>query len=784
MRRPLAVALVAAALLAPLALPQALAAPFAADFRTKGGNEWWVEVKVDANAPLAGVDARAGDGPWRALSLRSWGAWAASFHVPDGSIVQFRATSAEGETTYSGRYVWPSGGAADGGAGGGSGSGGFAASFENVRGNTWWVEADVRATGGTLQGVDARVNDGAWTALQRTDWGSHAKGMAAPDGSIVELRARSTAGDVVRSQPYRWPDATPTGGSGDGGSGGGSGGGGTGAYDATFRNVKGNEWWIQVDVGSPRALAGVDARVDGAAWLALEKKSWGSWASSIHAPSGSLVEFRARATDGATDLSGAYRWPDATPVDDGGSGGGGAALGVRIDAARGPWGGERVDIDRPFYGLNIADWEPQDYRPSPDPEFRSFLAALDPGVLRWPAGHTSQSTKWERTPEESWGSVWLSTGHFDDFVALAHGVGADPLIAVNMKTATPDQAADMVRYANLERDYDITWWQLGNEPDHLDGETSGPEEYASDAEAFSAAMRAVDPRIRLVGGEIMTGAHVVGSNGARDWMTPILQRAGDEFDAVSWHYYPLDSGQKNTASSAYPTVENLFQEDAPDWRPASMRFADEIFPHLKTQRDRYSPGSEIWVTEMAEDSGSGGKPGIVGAAAGMLWTADILGRFAAHGPDAVVKFVFHSGSSHRFTLLDENMDPRPAYYAYWLYAREMGDLFVKAESDDRTKIAAHAALRDDGALSIVLVNKDTSARAVELDVQGFSATRAERFVLRGDSYSDATVEINGATLHAWNVDGESAVRPQSVSVHDALHASLPAYSVTVIVLRA
>ncbi len=95
--------------------------------------------------------------------------------------------------------------------------------------------------------------------------------------------------------------------------GGGGGGGNTTAFDATFKNVKGNEWWVQVDVtATGGTLAGVDARVNAGAWVALTKQSWGSWAKSIHAPPGATVEFRARATDGSTDVSTASRWPPAS----------------------------------------------------------------------------------------------------------------------------------------------------------------------------------------------------------------------------------------------------------------------------------------------------------------------------------------------------------------------------------------------------------------------------------------------------------------------------------------
>jgi hypothetical protein len=71
------------------------------------GNAWWVEAKVVSGKPLAGVDARADGGAWHPLSLRSWGAWAASFPIPDGGLVQLRARATDGGQTLSGLYRWP-----------------------------------------------------------------------------------------------------------------------------------------------------------------------------------------------------------------------------------------------------------------------------------------------------------------------------------------------------------------------------------------------------------------------------------------------------------------------------------------------------------------------------------------------------------------------------------------------------------------------------------------------------------------------------------------------------
>jgi hypothetical protein len=85
-------------------------------------------------------------------------------------------------------------------------------------------------------------------------------------------------------------------------------------FDAEFSGVKGNNWWVQVDVWTNEPFAGVDARVDCGIWRPLAKQNWGSWAASFHVPTGSVVDFRARAFDGATDHSGGYVWPNATPT--------------------------------------------------------------------------------------------------------------------------------------------------------------------------------------------------------------------------------------------------------------------------------------------------------------------------------------------------------------------------------------------------------------------------------------------------------------------------------------
>ena len=48
-----------------------------------------------------------------------------------------------------------------------------------------------------------------------------------------------------------------------------------------------------------------------------------------------------------------------------------------------------------------------------------------------------------------------------DFV---HKVGATALFNVRLLDGTPEQAAEMVRFTNIERQYNIQYWGIGNEP--------------------------------------------------------------------------------------------------------------------------------------------------------------------------------------------------------------------------------------------------------------------------------------------------------------------------------
>jgi len=164
-------------------------------------NEWWVEVRV-APDPKE-VDARVDGGAWIGLEKRSWGSWAKSFRVPAGSLVEFRATDAAGQTAVSQGVPWlkpalsPSPSPAPAPTS-------FDAVFSpKTQENRWWIETDVKANE-PIRKVEFRVDGGAWKDLPKTSWGSYAVKEHVKQDAQVQFRATSTGGATDLSGVYLW----------------------------------------------------------------------------------------------------------------------------------------------------------------------------------------------------------------------------------------------------------------------------------------------------------------------------------------------------------------------------------------------------------------------------------------------------------------------------------------------------------------------------------------------------------------------------------------------------
>jgi hypothetical protein len=165
----------------------------ASAFSNARGNDWWIEADV-AGAPTR-VTASVNGGAPVALSPTAWGSWAVSTYAPTGARVDLVATFADGSTARA-SYLWPSATPL-------ASANVLDATFANVTGNSWWVQADVSGSE-AIASVSARVDGGAWVPLAKQWWGSWARSFYVAPGSSVQFQATGASGAASLSGTYPW----------------------------------------------------------------------------------------------------------------------------------------------------------------------------------------------------------------------------------------------------------------------------------------------------------------------------------------------------------------------------------------------------------------------------------------------------------------------------------------------------------------------------------------------------------------------------------------------------
>ena len=460
-----------------------------------------------------------------------------------------------------------------------------------------------------------------------------------------------------------------------------------------------------------------------------------------------------------------------------------ANVNVVVQTKVGPHGeAAPLPVSNTLYSQNIYDQGREQYVPHADDAYVAFLGALRPAYLRWPAGYYSQTyTFMPNGPE---GQFNMTPALITAFMELCKRSGAQPMIGVNIESSTADNAAAFVTYVNKTMGYNVQWWEIGNEPDvdGLDG-THSPAIYAAKYAAFAAAMKKADPSIKLSGAVLMTGEDVLGQHDDADWLTPILDAVGPSMNAVAWHYYPLySSTQSNNTSSSSMSVDHLLQEDAQDWPPAGLDFADSVIPYMRNLIAQKAPGAQIWIDEFAEDPGYAAGAGLSDTYAGALWAADALGRYADYGVEQIYKFIFRAHPEHKYTLLDDNEVPRPEYYTYWLYAQHFGDRMVKAASDQVSVVASHASLNSsDKSLRLLLVNKQSTAQTVHVTLPDFKPRTATQYLLQSNAIDSSQATLNGQQLTMDNIGkGANAIAAAHAEACTDNILTMPPYSVMLV----
>lgn len=196
-------------------------------------------------------------------------------------------------------------------------------------------------------------------------------------------------------------------------------------------------------------------------------------------------------------------------------------------------GDERVEFDQ--FSLM-----PADARDGLDPDAVTLARQMNTPLVRF-GGNFTSSYHWtdgvgprdkrNNAINNSWGIPEYNSFGTDEFLEFCRQIGAQPQIALNLGSGTPEEAAAWVRYVDEHwSTHSGLLWELGNE---LWGNWNlgypTRDQLASRTAEFSKAVHAVDPNARL----IATGADPEVFN---SWNAIELTNPSGTFDYLSTHF--------------------------------------------------------------------------------------------------------------------------------------------------------------------------------------------------------------------------------------------------------
>lgn len=379
-----------------------------------------------------------------------------------------------------------------------------------------------------------------------------------------------------------------------------------------------------------------------------------------------------------------------------------------------------------IYGSNYGPWL--------SVSFPMLQAAYDSGVtiLRFPGG--------------SWGDQNdVKTYQIDQFMDFADKVGATALFSVRLLDGTPEQAAEMVRYTNIEKKYNVQYWNIGNEPTLFDGvfrnrgETYDVSRFNQEWRMFAEAMKQVDPTIKLVGPEINQFSHdptpgVTTNFGEWDetWMIEFLRANGDLVDVVSFHRYPFPASRISGA----PSFDEL-RLNAQEWDKIFIRARELIHEHA----GRDIP---IAVTEFnsAYDKSFAGET-TPDSHYNAIWMGSVLGSMIKNGVFMGNVWALTAKAGYGGLGLIAQDDVFPSYYTYQMY-KKFGDELIYSSSDD-PDLPIYAARRSDGALTVMVINLSQEEKTKPIQIGDQTQVQAETwlFDLTHQAQSMGISELSG-----------------------------------------
>ena len=343
----------------------------------------------------------------------------------------------------------------------------------------------------------------------------------------------------------------------------------------------------------------------------------------------------------------------------------------------------------------------------------------------------------------------------------------------------PAQAEELFKFAK-ENGHPIDAAEFMNEPNMLSfsGSPAGytGEHYRRDQDLFFKWVRENYPEVLRVGpctvasemgkdtGMDTSGlGGVFGNNLSTD---ELMEGTVEPMDVYSYHYY---NGISDRLMSVMPQMH---------WQPEETLTEEYLGVAAKAAlsntrpRDRYCPGTEMWVTESG-DAGGGGDSW-ASTFMDVFRTLNELGTFVKV-TDGVIFHNTLASSAYGF-LEHGTFDPRPNYFAVLLWTMLMGNEVYESQIplEEGAHVFAHSRKDGkDGLAYLVINNSKTNETVVNLPKE------ADLYLLSAEFTRCETMKLNGKDLVLAENDELPELKPVKVTEGDVV---LPPETIAFIIL--
>ncbi len=373
--------------------------------------------------------------------------------------------------------------------------------------------------------------------------------------------------------------------------------------------------------------------------------------------------------------------------------------------------------------------------------------------LRFPGGNKSNYYSWAAAPytdaSTNFWKGWYAdaaknTVNFDQFMNICVESGAEPHINVAYNPdlgLDKDLAAAWVKYANVTNNYNIKYWEIGNELWKSElGFTTAT--LAETVKAYSAAMKAVDPNIKI----------------AVSWrdIQGIISACGDDLDYVTISDY---SGNLFQTYNSYASRSNVKMTNLNKSTPKKI-IVSEFAPILF---DGQQGATGDWAIDNPNNTGRG------------ILTFDQIGQIISSNNCEYACFWntrWYDEGESLSDAFDDNNHTRPTSLALTIWGNYLLDNMVSTTSKIGSIVSYASVDSASGNLNIFLINKKEVAQVIDVGVSSDNSysSSADLWQYKGSSNTDKNV--------TWGNVGSTNVDDNFID-----ELTLPSTSITVILLN-